>query len=313
VTFTACLLAVTACGEAKKPPPPAAPVDGIELVKPGAEPRVQLAYRFAKEETPLVIESDIDLEQVDAKAVIPTLTMALTHAITEVGATGAKVKLTVTKGGARSRNVDHDVKGATKVMDRQSALLGGLVIGYNLSPNGVVTNSKVEAVGRDLSEPMQEQTAQLLGMCEQIAMVLPDKPVGVGAIWKYRRTIKQNQLTLVSTTNVEVTAIDGDRITFKATLDLTGLDQTITQNGQTAEVRTIGGTGTHEGTFDLAKAIVIGEQRAQLGFQMIAEGKPRPTKIQMVVRIKPPAPEQPAPPADGSANGSNGSANGSAH
>jgi hypothetical protein len=97
---------------------------------------------------------------------------------------------------------------------------------------------------------MQEQVTTLLQASEQLAMGLPDKPVGVGAIWKHRRTIKQNQLTLVSMTTVEITAIDGERVTFKSTSEMTGADQAIAQGSASARVTAIRGTSAQSGTFD---------------------------------------------------------------
>jgi hypothetical protein len=288
VTFIAAVLAVIcACksGEDKpKPPPP--PTDGIELVQPGNEPRHALRYKLAPGAvTALEVATDLDAKLADLDAMLPTLVLGVDLMATTVEPDGtARMKLTVVTGKAVSRS-EADAP-AMPVMERQAKQLVGMVVTYTLSPIGEIKETKVEETGRDLSEPMQEQTRTLLQASEQLAMTLPDKPIGVGAIWKHRRTMKQNQLTVVTVTMVEVTAIDGDVLAFKSTMEMTGADQTLAQGSATMQVTRVGGAGTGTGTFDLAKAIVTGETRASMGFEIIAE-PPRPTKMDVVYRITP--------------------------
>jgi hypothetical protein len=286
VTVIACLLAVSGCGSEEKPKPPPAPTDGLELVQPGAEPRRQLRYQLASGTTsPIELAMDVDLKTADQEAKLPTMAMSLDIAVAAVDAGTAKLKLSVAAAGARPRTEDPKEAPARTVMNRQANLLAGMVVTFGLTPQGGVKDSKVEAVGRDLSGPMQEQVTTLVQTSEQLAMPLPEQPVGVGAIWKHRRTMKQNQLTLVTMTTVEVTAIDGDRVTFKSSTEMTGADQTITQGSASAQVTAIRGTGTQTGTFDLTKAVVFGESKATLGFEMIADGQRRPMKLDIATRI----------------------------
>ncbi len=306
----AALLVVIGCGSDDKPkPPPPPPAEGIELVSPGVEPRRPLRYALAVRREPLPIEvaMDVDAETVDSGAKMPTLAMSLDVAIAEVDQAGnAKVRMTVAAAGARVRDPsttpDPDTLAIVRVMDRQSALLGGLVIAYTVSPAGKITDSKIDAVGRDLSGPMQQQVATLVQTAESLAMALPDQPVGVGAIWKDRRTIKQNQLTLKSITTIEITAIDGDRVTFKGTSELAAADQMITQGSDSAQVTKIAGHGTLAGSFDLGKAIMLGETRSTLTFEMVALGQHRPTKLDVVTRSAPRTPVSPTTPGEGSAS-----------
>ena len=298
VTFIACLVAASGCGSEDKPKPPPPPTDGIELVQPGAHPRRALRYTLAAgTTTPLDFEMDLDLTTVDADLKLPIIAMSIDVAVTSVDPLPAKLKLDVVAAGVRPRDASDPKRNpAIKVMQHQAKLLAGLVVTYRLTHAGQVKDTKVEP-SRDLSTPMQEQVTTLLQASEQLAMALPEKAVGVGAIWKHRRTIKQNQLTLVSMTTVEVTAIDGPRVTFKSTTEMTGADQTIAQGSAAAQVTSVRGTGSQTGTFDLAKAIVTGEQTATLSFDMHAGGEPRPVKMVMATRIVPRTdPPAPAPP-----------------
>jgi hypothetical protein len=287
VTFIAVLLAVGACKSSEdKPKPPPPPVDGVELVNPGTEPRQVLRYKLAPGGVAtLEVATELDAKLADLDVKIPTLVLGidLTTTTVEPGGT-ARMKLTVVSGKAVSRS-EADLP-AMPVMERQAKLMTGMVVAYTLAPTGEITATKVEETGRDLSEPMQEQTRTLLQTTEQLAMTLPTQPIGVGAIWKHRRTMKLNQLTVVTVTMVEVTAIDGDVLAFKSTTELTGADQTLAQGSATMQVTRVGGTGTQTGTFDLAKAVVFGELKAAMGFEIISE-PPRPTKMNMTWRISP--------------------------
>lgn len=302
VTFTACAfaVAVVACRDDKPapPPPPPPPSDGIEIASPGGEPRRVLRYQLAPgSTTPLELAMDIDLRTFDVAVQMPTLTLGLDLATATVEPNGnAKLKLSVVGASVRARNDDPKAAQVVKIMDRQAQLLVGLVLAYTLSPGGRVSGSAVETVSPDLSGPMLEQVSTLSQLGEQIAMPLPDQPIGVGARWTHRRTIKQNQLSLLSVTTVDVTAIDGNRVTFTSSSNLTGDDQTITRDGQTAQVANIRGNGSQRGTLDLATASLTGEIHASLVFEMIVDGQRRPTRFEIATTVRPRTATPPAPP-----------------
>lgn len=288
VTLIASLLA--ACGSDDKPKPPPPPSDGIVVVTAGAAPQRALRYRLAANaDTRLELAVDVDLKTPDLDVAVPTLVMGLDLAVTAIDADGtARVRLTVADAGARARGAEANP--ALAVMDRQAKHLTGAVVTLALAPTGEVRDTALAETDRDLSKPMADQMQTLLQTSEQLAMRLPDEPVGVGAVWTHRRTMKLAQLSLVSVTRVEVTAIDGDRITFRSTTELTGTDQLLVQDGATLPATDIRGTGSQHGTFDLASATLTGEANATLGFQIAPDGTPRRTQLDMVTRFAPRAP-----------------------
>ena len=296
VMFIACLIAATACSNEEKPKPPAAPVDGIEVLQPGAEPRRMLRYALAPNvTTPLEIAVDVDVKTADQEAKLPTMVMGVDLTVANADAAAAKLKLAVVSAGARPRTEDPKEEPARVVVNRQANLLVGMLVTFTLTPQGVFKEPKAEAVGRDLSGPMQEQVTTLMQASEQLAMALPDKPIGAGAIWKHRRTMKQNQLTLVTNTTIEITAIEGDKVSFRSTTELTGADQMIAQGNETAKVTGVHGTGSQTGSFDLGKAVVLGETALSLSFQMIVEDQTRPVNMDVVTRVTPRVDPVPVP------------------
>jgi len=299
VTFIACALAVigSGCGSDDKPKPPPPPTDGTELLESGAAPRTALRYKLAPSisDSALQLAIDVDLTTPDLDLELPTILLGVDLTITTVDPDGtAHLKMTVATAGAEARNASDNP--AMKIMDRQTKLLAGTAVTYGLTPSGAVKDTKVAESNRDLSGPMQDQVTTLLQASEQLAMALPAKPVGVGAVWKHRRTMKLNQLTLVTVTLVEVVAIDGDKVTFKSTTEMTGADQTLAQGSATAQVTAVRGTGSQTGTFELGRAILLGESKATLGFEMITDGARRPTTMTLTTRITPREPVEPPKP-----------------
>lgn len=287
VTFIALVLTV-ACGKTESKPPPAPappPVDGIEVLSAGQEPRRLLRYKLAPGAiTPLELRMDLDARLADLTTKLPTLVLGADLTVATMDPDGtAHMKLTVVSGSAVSRS-EADA-GAMPIMERSAKLLVGTVVTYVLTPAGQIKDAKIEEANRDLSEPMQDQTRTLLQASEQLAMALPDKPIGAGATYKHRRTLIQNQITLLTITTVEVTAIDGDQVSFKSTTELRGADQTITNGSATVQVKRVGGTGSQTGTFDLGQAIAVGEIKASLGMDMIIATEARATSMDVNWKI----------------------------
>src|SRR5688572_14813856 len=104
VTFTACILAVLGCRSEDKPKPPPPPVDGIEVIAQGAEPRRLLRYALASGTTlPFELAMDVELQTVDAAVKVPTIAMSIDITVATVAADSANMKMTVVAAGARAR------------------------------------------------------------------------------------------------------------------------------------------------------------------------------------------------------------------
>jgi len=310
--FAAWLVLAAGCrsNDQPPPPPPKPAVDGIEVVARGAAPQVPLRYRVATGTTSTIeLAVDADLTTVEGALKLPTLELTVDLTATAVAPDGtATLRTTVTAASARDRA---GVPAAAEVMNRQASMLVGLAQTATLSPTGALGDAKIVATHRDLAAPTQDQLGTLSQSLQQIAMPLPEDAVGNGATWKYRKTMELNQLKVVAVTTVHVTSIDGDRLAYTTTTELTGADQTLVQGDATAQITKIRGHGAGTATADLARLIVIGETSAELAFEMTAGGAPRPTTMRTVTRVGEPgtvravpsdagAPDASAPPGDAS-------------
>ncbi|MBA3820618.1 MAG: hypothetical protein H0X17_17130 [Deltaproteobacteria bacterium] len=310
IVAIAAVLALGCKSEPKPEPPPPPPkpvVDGVDLVSTGSPPRREVRYRLAKDaRAELELGLDVDLTTVEGVAQLPTLAMSLELLTTQLEPDGGgRIRSRVTAASAVDRP---GASAALALMNAQAALLVGLEATAQVSPLGELAASKIDATGRDLSPAVHEQAKTLLQSLEQLAMPLPAEPIGVGAVWTYRKTIQLNQLTMVATTRVEVTGLADDQLGFASTTQLTGEPQTITLEQTTAQVTSLGGTGSGRGSIDLAHVTMTGEQRAELGFEMMLGSDRRATRMVMVTRLGPASEPAAGSGAGGSAAGSAGSA-----
>jgi len=271
------LLAVGACkkeepasGSGGDKPGVAAPSGGIEVISNGAEPRKQLRYKVAKgTKTPVEFAMDIDMDA-GMTMNMPTLAMMMDIGVDEVASNGdMKLRTTVNSVTARDRP-GASVKAS--MLNGQMDMMNGLAMTAMLSPDGSLKDTKVEP-GKNLPASMQSQMSSMTQNLEQVAMPLPPGPVGVGAKWKAKKTIEQNGMKMTTLNTVEITALDGDKMTFKSTSEIGGPDQTVHQNGMSIDMKNIEGGGTGQGTIDLTKLVMSGEFDVHFKAKMNAGGQ----------------------------------------
>ena len=248
----------------------AAPSGGIEVIANGAEPRKQLRYKVAKgTKTPVEFAMDIDMDA-GMTMNMPTLAMMMDIGVDEVASNGdMKLRTTVNSVTARDR-AGASLKASMR--NGQLDMMNGLAMTAMLSPDGSLKDTKVEP-GKNLPASMQSQMSSMTSNLEQVAMPLPPGPVGVGAKWKAKKTIEQNGMKMTTLNTVEITALDGDKMTFKSTSEISGPDQTVHQNGMSIDMKNIEGGGTGQGTIDLTKLVMSGAFNVHFKAKMNAQGE----------------------------------------
>jgi hypothetical protein len=295
----AAAIVLVACG--KEAPPAATPSpDGVKVPVAGAEPRVLLRYHVAKGTTSQVeLALDVDIDASGQGGPLPTLVMTSEIVADEVLPDGStKVRTTITEVTARDRP---NSPVTADQMAEQTALMRGLVLRGTLAPSGTLRDLQVDTSGKVLPPGLTAQLDTLSKSFEQVAMPLPATPVGVGASWIHSKTFDQSGMVMTTTTTFTLTALAGDTLTFESATLVSGKDQSVTQGGQTIDLKNISGKGSGKGTVDLSRMTMTGELIAEFGSDMSSQGENTRMNMKMATRMSPPAAPPsiptPAPPA----------------
>jgi hypothetical protein len=257
---------------------------GLEMLSEGAEPKKALRYKVPKgSKTPVEFAMDMDIDA-GMQMSMPTLVMLMDIGVDEVAADGKmKLRSTVTNVTARDRP-GASVKAST--INGQLDMLNGLAMTATLAPDGTIKDANMEG-GKTLPEAMKTQMGSMSQNLEQVAIPLPTVPIGVGAKWKAAKTIEQNGMKMTTVNTVEITALDGDKMSFKTTSDITGPDQSIHQGGTTVDMEDIAGGGTGKGTIDLGKLVMNADIDIHYSAKMKAQGESAPLTMKMKMVLTP--------------------------
>lgn len=279
------LLALVGCERSASPPTPdPTPTpsnDGVQLVTLGnGAPRI-LRYRLRKgthATTELEMTMDLDV----ARAIkMPTIVMTMEIVVEDVLATGvARVRTQITG----TRVIDRP--GTTMDAATLSPLtqqLTGLGYTFTLSPDGSLSDGRISGAA---SGNLQAQLGEMTRAIEQVAMRLPPVPVGVGATWSAKKTAPQNGLEVTTVTTTQLTAIDGDHLTFTSQTTLSAPNQQIVQQGVAMEVKDVGGGGKGQGTIDLTTMAMRGELTSEFRGTITSAGQPTPMSVTMQLTLR---------------------------
>jgi hypothetical protein len=274
----AALVAATACKHDATPPPAAVAPD-LELLSPGAVPR-PARYHLAKGQTAaLELQTEMTISVGGHDNAIPALVMQLDLATVDVATDGtAKVRTTIANATT--------VGGPPQLQERLGELRG-IAIAATLSPDGKLHDAAADLTGKKLSPAVTDQMQSLTQSFEQIAMPLPLEPIGVGAKWRTKRSLKQGGMSLTTVTTIEVNAFDGDHLGFTMKSELTGPDQDVETPGGKIHMRDIRGSGSGHGTIDLAKMAMTGEIATSFHAEMASSERNEPLDMTIKLTTRP--------------------------
>ena len=201
------------CGSDKARPPPLPPEQGIVLVNPGTEPRRLLRYWVAKGTRSLIeMEMDLDVDAGGQGGPLPTLTLVSEIVADDMTPDGLmKVRTTMLEVAARDRQ--GAIMPAAPMTENMQAMRGFSITG-TLSARGTLHDVALDTHGTKLPPALADQLGNLRRGFEQTIMPLPAEPVGVGASWRYKKTFDQNGMKLRNVTDVVVTAVDKEQVSF---------------------------------------------------------------------------------------------------
>ncbi|HEV7557527.1 MAG TPA: DUF6263 family protein [Kofleriaceae bacterium] len=257
--------------------------DGLEIISEGAQPRKLLRYAVAKgTHSPIEVAMDMDLDA-GIKNVAPTLVMVMDIGVDDVTSDG-KMKLRTSINDVSAR--DRPGAASAAMLKGQLDLMTGTTMTATLGPDGSFKDSAFES-SKKMPDAMKEQLAGMTGNIERIAMPLPAVPVGVGAKWRATKSVAQNGMNVTTVTTFELTKIDGDVFAYKTTVTITGPDQAVTMGGMTTQVTGITGSGSGEGTMNLAKLAMTSTQDVHFAATMAAGDDKTELKTSLKVVMTP--------------------------
>jgi hypothetical protein len=286
------VLALVACRH-PKPAPPSDPL-AVELTSPGAEPRHLVHYAIAKgTKVPLELAIDANMMMGNLGGPIPTQVFDLEVAIDDV-LTDGRMQVRTTIVDAQAREVAESKVDVAALAARLTAVKG-LAFTGTLSPDGRLVGAHVDSPGKTLPPEIAQQVDTLMQGFEHVAMPLPREPIGVGAKWKTTRELEQNGIKTTTTNIVDVTALDGEKLSFRLQTELHGVDQTVVMGATAIDVTNLGGTGSGSGTIDLAHFAMTGELVAKMHATMATQGEASGLVYEMKTTIGPTQGAQSAP------------------
>jgi len=230
------------------PPPPAPPHDGVTLIQPGVPPLQTLRYHLTKgTKTTSRLECDVDLKTGEQREPMPTQLVDLETIVEDVLGNGAaRLRITVLGSSVRARPDGT----ASELIQAQAAAMRGVVITETLGPDGVVSDTQLEA---GASDKLHRELDSLVRSLEYAATRLPAEPVGAGATWRERRTLPEGGIRAVSEITYTLASISGAAIAYTSFGESSGAAQTIEQDGAKVEVTDTHGRSEANGSIDLAR------------------------------------------------------------
>ena len=253
-------------------PKPVATPSSVALVSPGAEPRQVLRYQLAKgSKSSFELDVDVDIAAGSMGGPIPTLVMIMDLTTDDVFPDGRmKVRSVVSKVTAKDRAGS---KITADAMQQQAAILVGIGIIGTLSPNGTLVDAHLDFGDKHLPDEMQAELGQLTKGFERVALALPDQPVGVGARWTTTKEVVESGAHMTAVTTIELTKLEGTKLSFTRSAEISGPDQTIQQLGLEVAMKHIHGHGGGQGVLDLARMVLEGEMTDELSDELSGSGQ----------------------------------------
>lgn len=202
------------------PTPTTTPPPALEVLDPGAEPRQVLALRFVEGDSAVVeLASDLKITEVDGPAAIdpPPVVQTVRFDIDRVNDDRADVSFEVSGvsiDDPRGTLEDRELVELTVALDAMVGLRG---------TGTIDRRGEFSSFRYDLPDGLDPEVTDTLGRLEAdvatMGVPLPEVPVGVGALWRARDTIDANGVRTEQVTTYEITAIDGDAVTYTAAVD----------------------------------------------------------------------------------------------
>ena len=247
----------------------------LEVLDPGAQPRRVLELRFVTGDSATAeLASDLKITEVDGPTVLdpPPVVQTVRFDIDAVNGDEADVAFEV-------QGVKIDDPAGT--LDRAALfeLTAALDAMVGLKGTGTVDRrGQFTAFRYDVPDGFDIDAADTLDQLEQdvatMGVPLPEVPVGVGARWRARDTVEINGVRTEQVITYEISAIDGERVSYSAVVEQSSPTQDLPGRtlpaGTTARLLAATARGRLTGTLELgsvvstAELVTSGQQKVEI-------------------------------------------------
>jgi|GEM_PF-1048018 len=233
----------------------------VTLLDAGVEPRAPLRLKLeagAAEETTIAmrmgVEMTLDGQKVPGRA-MPKARLGLSARVDAVTEAGATWSATITEASLE------ESPGTSVAMLGQLreglAAVKGLTASGRISDRGVTTLAGF--AGAEPEGPMKTLLEGFRESLVQLAVPLPEEPVGVGARWQVEQVVPQGGMRIRQTTIFDVVSLDGEQVVARVTLTQAAEPGEASAEGLPpgAKLEGFKGTGTGETTLSLGRILPV--------------------------------------------------------
>jgi hypothetical protein len=294
VISVAIVMIALACNSHRDQPPPPPVQRELTLISSGMPPLAPLRYAVAKgTKTSLAMDITTHVAAGDQSADSPPVHVAIDLVVDDVLPDG-RMKLTSTirslaataasrNGSATNANGSGAEDPTQAHVDAVGSGVSGLAFTATMSPDGSIAD--VKATDQPLPELAKAELDQIIAHFTQLAMPLPNVPVGIGAKWRSTRTlVPVSTLAVQATTTIDLIGRTGSTITYAITSQLAGSAQTVVEEGTSVQVDDIGGSVQGSGTIDLHTLAIDASQTAEQRMTMTTGSDRTPMQMMQTLR-----------------------------
>lgn len=213
------VIALVACGSAQRPAPKP---PAITVQDAGTEPRRVLRYELPPD---AVERFEMDVKTRTSTAVTNTV-LETGHRDLDFPTVQFLGQLSANKGRISEEILDatplEDVTDPTlrELVDHELRAVKGTRASWSQAPSGLRSDISVQA-------KHAERFPDIAEWVEANAVVFPDSPIGVGAIWRQDSQIVAGRATYDRTVTYTLTALDDEHATITATAHLAAAPQAL--------------------------------------------------------------------------------------
>lgn len=234
----------------------------VKLLEPGAEPRKALRFHPKPgDKQSMVMTMKIGMgvkvgEMPEQSIKLPTLKLVMDMTVKDVASSGDITYEIVTSDASVVDEPDV-VAQVAEVMKNAMGGMKGVGGTGTISSRGISKGTDIKAP-QGADPQVNQFVEQLKEMMSRVVPPLPEEPVGAGAKWEIKMSIKSQGMTVNQTAMFQLVSIEGDRGAAKTSATQTAPTQKI-QNpmmpGTKVDLTKMTGNATGEVTFDLGKTL----------------------------------------------------------